>query len=147
MKDALLATVIDETAAVQAFESLLVHEEKALIAASPLDTLPSIIEQKTALTEQLAALERQRDEQLDALGLPKGFIGMEQAVTGDEALASHWQELLAAAGRARRGNNSIGVLIRSRMEYNRNALAALTMAPPKSSFYGPDGRVPGIYGV
>ncbi|MEA3124045.1 MAG: hypothetical protein QOD67_1064, partial [Caballeronia sp.] len=29
MKDALLATVIDETAAVQAFESLLVHEEKA----------------------------------------------------------------------------------------------------------------------
>ena len=63
MKDALLATVIDETAAVQAFESLLVHEEKALIAASPLDTLPSIIEQKTALTEQLAALERQRDEQ------------------------------------------------------------------------------------
>ena len=96
MKDALLATVIDETAAVQAFESLLVHEEKALIAASPLDTLPSIIEQKTALTEQLAALERQRDEQLDALGLPKGFIGMEQAVTGHEALASRWQELLAA---------------------------------------------------
>ena len=87
MKDALLATVIDETAAVQAFESLLVHEEKALIAASPLETLPSIIEQKTALTEQLAALERQRDEQLDALGLPKGFIGMEKAVTGDEALA------------------------------------------------------------
>src|ERR1700722_10813317 len=83
MKDALLATVIDETAAVQAFESLLAYEEKALIAASPLETLPSIIEQKTGLTEQLAALERQRDEQLGALGLPKGFVGMEQAVTGD----------------------------------------------------------------
>lgn len=147
MKDALLATVIDETAAVHAFESLLAHEEKALIAASPLDTLPSIIEKKTALTEQIAALERQRDEQLGALGLPKGFVGMEQAVTGDAALTSHWRELLAAAGRARRGNNTIGVLIRSRMEYTRNALAALTLAPPKSSFYGPDGRVPGIYGV
>jgi flagella synthesis protein FlgN len=147
MKDALLATVIDETAAVQAFESLLAHEGKALTAATPLDTLPSIIEQKTALTEQLAALERQRDEQLGALGLPKGFVGMEQAVTGNEALSAHWQELLAAAGRARRGNNDIGVLIRSRMEYNRHALAALTLAPPKSAFYGPDGRVPGIYGV
>jgi flagellar biosynthesis protein FlgN len=147
MKDALLATVIDETAAVQAFESLISHEGKALTAASPLDTLPSIIEQKTALTEQLAALERQRDEQLGALGLPKGFVGMEQAVTGDEALSAHWQELLAAARRARRGNNDIGVLIRSRMEYNRNALAALTLAPPKSTFYGPDGRVPGIYGL
>ena len=147
MKDALLATVIDETAAVQAFESLLAYEGKALTAASPLDTLPSIIEQKTALTEQLAALERQRDEQLGALDLPKGFVGMEQAVTGDEGLSAHWQELLAAAGRARRGNNDIGVLIRSRMEYNRNALAALTLAPPKSAFYGPDGRVPGIYGL
>ena len=147
MKDALLATVIDETAAVQAFESLLAYEGKALTAASPLDTLPSIIEQKTALTEQLAALERQRDEQLGALGLPKGFVGMEQAVTGDESLSAHWQELLAAARRARRGNNDIGVLIRSRMEYNRNALAALTLAPPKSTFYGPDGRVPGIYGL
>jgi flagella synthesis protein FlgN len=62
-------------------------------------------------------------------------------------LSAHWQELLAAAGRARRGNNDIGVLIRSRMEYNRNALAALTLAPPKSTFYGPDGRVPGIYGL
>lgn len=147
MKDALLATVIDETAAVQAFESLLAHEGKALTAASPLETLPSIIERKTALTEQLAALERQRDEQLGALGLPKGFVGMEQAVTDDEALSVHWRELLAAAGRARRGNNDIGVLIRSRMEYNRNALAALTLAPPKSVFYGPDGRMPGIYGV
>jgi flagellar biosynthesis protein FlgN len=144
MKDALLATVIDETAAVQAFESLLAYEGKALTAASPLDTLPSIIEQKTALTEQLAALERQRDEQLGALGLPKGFVGMEQAATADETLASHWHELLLAAERARRGNNSIGVMIRSRMEYNRNALAALTVAP-KSAFYGPDGRVPGSY--
>ena len=33
MKDALLATVIDEIAAVEAFESLLAYEEKALIAA------------------------------------------------------------------------------------------------------------------
>jgi flagella synthesis protein FlgN len=122
MKDALLATVIDETAAVQAFESLLAFEEKALTAASPLETLPSIIEQKTALT-------------------------MQQAVTDDETLSAHWKELLAAAGRARRGNNNNGVLIRTRMEYNRNALAALTVAPAKSAFYGPDGRVPGVLGL
>lgn len=147
MKDALLATVIDETAAVQAFESLLAFEEKALTAASPLETLPSIIEQKTALTEQLAALERLRDEHLGALGLPAGFVGMQQAVTDDETLSAHWKELLAAAGRARRGNNNNGVLIRTRMEYNRNALAALTIAPAKSAFYGPDGRVPGVLGL
>src|SRR5258708_12883722 len=110
MKDALLATVIDETAAIQAFESLLAYEGKALTAASPLDTLPSIIEQKTALTEQLAALERQRDEQLGALGLPKGFVGMEQAVSGNEALSAHSLQLLRAASPAPRSNNRLLVL-------------------------------------
>ena len=70
MRDALLATVIEEVAAVQAFESLLAHEEKALIAAQPLAELPGIIEEKTALTERIGTLEKQRDAQLGALGLP-----------------------------------------------------------------------------
>ncbi|WP_213781230.1 flagellar protein FlgN [Caballeronia sp. dw_276] len=147
MKDALLATVIEEIAAVEAFESLLAYEEKALTAASPLETLPSIIEQKVVLTEQIAVLERTRDEQLGALGLPAGFAGMEQVVIGDEKLTVHWQELLDVAGRAKRSNNNNGVLIRTRMEYNRTALAALTIAPVKSAFYGPDGRVPGVLGL
>jgi flagella synthesis protein FlgN len=147
MKDALLATVIDETTAVEAFEALLAYEQKALTAAKPLDVLPSIIEQKIALTEQLAALEKLRDDQLGALGLPPGFVGMQQAVAGDEPLNGHWKQLIAAATRARRGNNSNGVLIRTRMDYNRRALAAMRVAPAKQGFYGPDGRVPGIMGL
>ena len=43
MRDALLATVTEEVAAVLAFESLLEVEEKALIAAQPLPALPTII--------------------------------------------------------------------------------------------------------
>jgi flagella synthesis protein FlgN len=147
MKDALLATVIDELAAVEAFESLLAFEEKALIAASPLEALPPIIEQKTAWTEQIAGLEKQRDAQLAALGFATGFAGMEAAVAADERLVDHWNLLRAAATRARQGNNSNGVLIRTRMEYNRRALAELRIAPAKSGFYGPDGRVPGVMGL
>jgi flagella synthesis protein FlgN len=147
MKDALLATVIDELAAVEAFESLLAYEEKALIAASPLDALPSIIEQKTALTEQIAGMERQRDAQLAALGFASGFAGMEAAAGADERLAEPWTNLKAAATRARQGNNNNGVLIRTRMEFNRRALAELRVAPAKSGFYGPDGRVPGVMGL
>jgi flagellar biosynthesis protein FlgN len=147
MKDALLATVIDETAAVEAFESLLAFEQKALTAAAPLETLPTLIEQKTALTEQLAALEKQRDGHLDALGLPPGFAGMQLAITGDDQLSEHWQQLLAVVTRARRGNNNNGVLIRTRMEYNRRALSALRIAPARQGFYGPDGRVPGVMGL
>lgn len=147
MKDALLATVIDELAAVEAFESLLAFEEKALIAASPLEALPPIIEQKTTLTEQIAALEQTRDAQLAALGFATGFAGMEAAVAADERLGDHWNRLRAAATRARQGNNCNGVLIRTRMEYNRRALAELRVAPAKSGFYGPDGRVPGVMGL
>jgi flagella synthesis protein FlgN len=147
MKDALLATVIDETAAVAAFEALLAFEQKALTAARPLEVLPTLIERKTALTEQIAVLEKQRDSQLGELGLPPGFVGMQQAVVGDEVLMGHWQELLAGAKRAQRRNNNNGVLIRTRMEFNRRTLDAMRIAPVKQGFYGPDGRVPGIMGL
>jgi flagellar biosynthesis protein FlgN len=143
MRDALLATVTEEVAAVLAFETLLVDEEKALIAAQPLPALPGIIENKTALTERIAALEKARDEQLNALGFPGGFVGMEAAAADDSAIAAQWALLTAAARRAKQGNNNNGVLIRTRMEYNRKALAALQVAPSKGGFYGPDGRVPG----
>jgi flagellar biosynthesis protein FlgN len=147
MKDALLATVIEELEAVQAFESLLAFEEKALIAASPLEALPSIIEQKTAMTERIAGLEKQRDAQLAALGFAGGFAGMESAVTKDERLVEPWKLLRAAATRAKQANNNNGVLIHTRMDYNRRALAALRVAPAKSGFYGPDGRLPGVLGL
>ncbi|WP_244814893.1 flagella synthesis protein FlgN [Caballeronia sp. Lep1P3] len=143
MRDALLATVIEEVAAVQDFEALLAHEEKALIAAQPLAALPGIIEQKTALTERIGGLEKQRDAHLSALGLPGGFVGMEAAAEGDVRIGEQWTLLCAAARRAKQGNNNNGVLIRTRMEYNRRALAALQVAPSKAGFYGPDGRVPG----
>ncbi|SAK42845.1 FlgN family protein [Caballeronia hypogeia] len=143
MKDALLATVTEEVAAVQAFESLLVDEEKALIAAQPLPALPGIVENKTVLTERISALEKERDAQLAALGFPTGFVGMEAAAAGDGPLAEQWALLTAAARRAKQGNNNNGVLIRTRMEYNRKALAALQVAPSKAGFYGPDGRLPG----
>jgi flagellar biosynthesis protein FlgN len=147
MKDALLATVVEEIAVVSAFESVLGFEEKALIAASPLEVLPSIIEQKTELTERISALEQQRDVQLGELGHGSGFAGMEAAVAGDAALTEQWTQLLAVAERAKRRNNDNGVLIRTRMEFNRKTLAALRVAPEKAGFYGPDGRVPGVLGL
>jgi flagellar biosynthesis protein FlgN len=143
MNDALLATVTEEVAAVQAFESLLEHEEKALIAAQPIAALPEIIANKTALTERIAGLEQARDAHLSALGLPGGQAGMNAAAQGDARIAEQWNLLRDAARRARQGNNNNGVLIRTRMEYNRKALAALQVAPAKAGFYGPDGRLPG----
>jgi flagella synthesis protein FlgN len=149
MKDALLATVIDEYAAVELFASVLALEEKALTAVQPLDTLPPIVEQKMELVEKLSTLEKVRDTQLAELGYPAGWKGMELAVGGDARLAAQWSLLQKAVERAKRFNTTNGALIRTRMEYNRRALAALNVAvgPEKGGLYGPDGRVPAFVGV
>ncbi|MGF6769774.1 flagella synthesis protein FlgN [Paraburkholderia sp. GAS199] len=143
MKNALLATLIEEYSAVEAFASILALETRALTALSPLETLPPIVEKKTELIGALANLESARDAQLAEMGLPSGWPGMELAAAADTRLAEQWALLQQAAERARRTNTSNGELIRVRMDYNQRALTALQVAvPQKANFYGPDGRIP-----
>jgi flagella synthesis protein FlgN len=145
IKDALLTTVTEEHATLEAFASLLVYEEKALAAVSPLETLPDIIEKKTELTDKLASLERLRDEQLREMGLPGGWKGMELAVSDDARLAQQWKLLQSVVERARRANATNGLMIRVRMNYNQNALAILRGGMRQNaSVYGPDGRMSGV---
>ncbi|SIO11657.1 flagella synthesis protein FlgN [Burkholderia sp. GAS332] len=142
MKDALLATLIEEYSAVEAFASILTLETKALTALSPLELLP-IVEKKTELIGVLARLEATRDTLLGDMGLPAGRPGMELAAGADARIAEQWSLLQKAAERARRFNTSNGELIRVRMDYNQRALTALQVAvPQKAGFYGPDGRIP-----
>jgi flagella synthesis protein FlgN len=148
MKDALLATLIEEYSTVEAFASILKLETKALTAASPLEQLPSIVEKKTELIGVLARLEAARDSQLAELGFPAGWTGMELAASTDTRVAAQWKLLQKAADRARRANTNNGTLIRVRMDYNQRALAALQVnVPRKPNLYGPDGRIPARNGL
>lgn len=144
MKDALLATLIDEHATVEAFASLLAYEEKALCSSDALAALPSIVEQKTELTQRLAGLEKARDAQLTELGLPGGRKGIEMACGSDAKLASQWALLKGSTERARRANLTVGMMINTRMDHNRRALAILRGEGRgvKAMLYGPDGRLP-----
>lgn len=143
MKDALLATLIDEHATVEAFASLLAYEEKALVSADGMEALPQIVEQKTTLTQRLAGLEKARDAQLAGLGLPGGRKGIEMACDGDARLTTQWALLKGSTERARRKNLTIGMMIRTRMEHNRRALAILRGETGNGAMlYGPDGRLP-----
>jgi flagellar biosynthesis protein FlgN len=147
MKDILLTTVIEEHATLEAFASLLAYEEKALTAVSPLETLPAIIEKKTDLTEKLASLEKQRDAQLRAMGLPGGWKGMERASADDARLAKQWKLLQGVVERARRANMTNGMMIRVRMNYNEKALAVLRGASSRNAaagVYGPDGLMAAV---
>jgi flagella synthesis protein FlgN len=143
MSDALLGTVIEEYITVEAFASLLLLEEKALAAVSPLETLPALLAEKTALTDKLAALSQARDEHLHELGLPPGLKGMELACAKDASLARRWKHLQATVERARRANTNNGLMIRVRMNYNQSALAILRGSTQKAAVYGPDGRMAG----
>ncbi|MCC8393214.1 flagellar protein FlgN [Paraburkholderia sp. MMS20-SJTR3] len=148
MKDALVATLVEEYSTVEAFASILTLETKALTALSPLEQLPGIVEKKTALIGVLAKLEAARDAQLAELGFPAGRSGMELAASSDARIATQWDLLQKAAERARRVNTNNGELIRVRMDYNQRALQALQVnVPRKTNFYGPDGRVPAQSGL
>jgi flagella synthesis protein FlgN len=148
MKDALLATLIEEYSTVEAFASILKLETKALTAASPLEQLPPIVEKKTELIGVLARLEAARDSQLAELGFPSGWTGMELAASTDTRVAAQWTLLQKAADRARRANTNNGELIRVRMDYNQRALTALQVnVPRKPNLYGPDGRIPARNGL
>jgi flagella synthesis protein FlgN len=143
MKDALLATLIEEYSTVEAFASILTLETRALTALSPMEQLPPIVEKKTELIGKLAQLEITRDAQLAQLGFPSGWPGMELAAGADSRLATQWALLQKAADRARRFNSRNGELIRVRIDYNQRALTALQVTvPQKVGFYGPDGRIP-----
>jgi flagella synthesis protein FlgN len=148
MKDALLDTIIDEYATVEAFASLLVYEQQALSTAWPGEVLAPIVEQKSAMAEKLAMLETTRDAQLRGRGLPAGKRGMDLAAARDSRLNEHWGALQKSAERARRLNFDNGLMIRTRMEYNRRIIAVLRGTPEKkAAFYGPDGKVPSYLGA
>jgi flagellar biosynthesis protein FlgN len=145
MRDTLLATLIDEYAAVEAFASLLAVEQKALTTMDGMNTLPQIVEQKTVLTQRLAGLEKARDAKLAGLGLPGGRKGIEMACENDTRLAGQWELLKGSTERARRANITVGMMIRTRMEHNRRSLAILRGDIGGSSgpaLYGRDGRLP-----
>jgi flagellar biosynthesis protein FlgN len=148
MKDALVATLIEEYSTVEAFASILALETKALTAVSPLEHLPAIVEKKTELIGVLARLEAARDTHLAELGFPAGWSGMELAASTDTRIATQWQLLQKAAERTRRVNTNNGELIRVRMDYNQRALKALQVSVPrKTNLYGPDGRIPAYSGL
>src|SRR6201996_8445227 len=129
MKDALLATVIDEYATIEAFASVLVAEQKALCQVNPAEMLRPIVEKKIELVGKLATLEKTRDAQLAEMGLPGGWTGIELASDRDPKLAAQWSLLQQSVERARRSNKINGVLIRTRMEYNQRALDVLQVRP------------------
>lgn len=142
MTHTLLAIVTEELALVDRFTGVLAQEESALVDGTPLAALPALIEEKMVLTAALADCATRRDARLETLGYPAGEGGMAVASRTDPGLAAAWAQLSAAARVARSRNDLNGLLIRTRMDYNQQALNALMQAAAKPpAVYGADGRM------
>lgn len=142
MTAALLDALQEELNAVEAFTQVLEQEEAALIDGNLMAVLPGIVERKTDLTEKLTVYGKQREAALADMGLPANRDGMSSAVSTDTSLADTWKQLLTSAERARARNVTNGLLIKTRMDYNHQALIALRLAAGAPAIYGPDGRLP-----
>ncbi len=142
MTTALLDALQDELNAVEDFSQVLAQEEAALIDGNLMAILPAIVERKPELTEKLTAFGQQREAALAELGLPANRDGMSSVINKDQALADTWKRLLTQAERARARNVTNGLLIKTRMDYNHQALIALRLAAGVPAIYGPDGRLP-----
>ncbi|CAB3778574.1 flagella synthesis protein FlgN [Pararobbsia alpina] len=142
MTTALLDALQDELVAVEDFTQVLEQEEAALIDGNLMAILPAIVERKTELTEKLTSYGKQREAALADLGFPASRDGMVAAIGADSSLADAWKRLLTQAERARARNVTNGLLIKTRMDYNHQALIALRLAAGAPAIYGPDGRLP-----
>jgi flagella synthesis protein FlgN len=142
MTAALLDALQDELVAVEDFTQVLEQEEAALIDGNLMAILPAIVERKTELTEKLTSYGKLREAALADLGFPASRDGMTAAIGADGSLAETWKRLLTQAERARARNVTNGLLIKTRMDYNHQALIALRLAAGAPAIYGPDGRLP-----
>lgn len=144
MKNALLVYATEEQAAAAEFAALLEQEQAALLTGPILEELPLIVERKSALLARLSELAMQRERCLEALGYDTGRTGMLSALEKDARLLPIWEDLVRHASRARSRNATIGMLVRTRLDYNQRALNVLRDACGLTpmAVYGPDGRMP-----
>ena len=137
-----------EAAAVQKFVDLLQLEQKALSAGNT-EELPGLAEQKSKLAIDLSRLAADRNISLAAQGFGADRVGVAAWCVKhpkNHRVGDAWTRILACAHEARELNRVNGELIRIRMQYNANALAALQGGTDALDLYGPDGQstTPGV---
>jgi len=133
-------TLSEEIRRLEEFVVLLKREQE-LLTRGDIEALLPLTENKTSLTNQLAALAQAREGQLERLGLARGRVGMEAwlASSGEDNTKA-WQKLLDLATEARGLNVSNGKLIGLHLQHNQQAFAILMTATNRAMNYGPDGQ-------
>ena len=136
-----LAQIGEELVKIHEFLALLLQEQE-LLARGNTEALLTLVDSKTALTNQLGEFVLKRETQLRSLGLPSGRTGVQDWLdrAGSPADRLQWQELIDLATRMRALNESNGKLINLHLQHNQQAFNALMVASKRAMTYGPDGQ-------
>ena len=141
---AFVAGLQDEQAALAKFTTLLQAEQDALVQGDA-DRVGELAKAKADQIELLTHLGELRNRHLAAQNLSAGAEGMLSWLNRNPGFATAvrklWRELLAQAETARQINQSIGLLIESRLQQNRLRLAVLQTAAGADGVYRADGQL------
>lgn len=138
----LLILVGEEANAVRAFIGLLEKEGQALVAGD-VDTLGDLAREKGSAAQKLANMAAMRGALAGTAGAASGSAGMSAWIARQPnaaALRAAWDGLLTLARDAQAKNAENGVLIRTHMAHNQQALGVLLAASEQAALYGRDGR-------
>jgi len=133
----MLLHLLAEKSCVEEFLSVLDQEAQAMESGLFADLGP-LTEQKTALLDRMATLDRARESAQVALGFEPGRAGADAAAAAEgEAAQQAWAALLAFAERAKADNHRNGAMVYGHLDFTQGALHYLQAAA--LPFYGPDG--------
>lgn len=138
----LLHTLEAESESVLKFIDLLKLEQIELEKGNT-DRLVALAQEKNDVASKLAALAKQRNSALTALGLNSDRSGIEAWIErrpSDTRTRGIWSRIVALASEASELNRVNGELIRIRMQSNAQVLAAMQGASRTLHLYGPDGQ-------
>jgi len=139
---ALAHTLEREIDLISRFLVCLDEEQTALKSAQP-DSLPAIHDTKTALVDQLNALEVQRIKQV---GGPAELSDKERmqawikAHPAEKQIAESWNNLIGLAHSAKQKNELNAVLVKLHLDRTSQALAILTKHAQENTLYGSNGQ-------
>ena len=138
----LLQIIAEEARTVEQFVDLL-NREQTVLSAGETDELPTLADQKSKLANNLANLDKQRNDLLAASGFNSGRNGIEAWCTkypAEQAVAETWSTILRLATEARELSRLNGELIQLRLNVTAKALQALQAGQNSLDLYGPDGQ-------
>jgi flagella synthesis protein FlgN len=131
----------EESRTVEQLTAVMLKEQDDLIKAN-IENIPSLLEEKSQLVQQLSRLTHQRYQQLSALGFQAsedGMLAWEKS-NKDLSLNSAWTNLRLSLEKTRELNRLNGLLINKHLTRNQQALQALQVNSGTPNLYGPNGQ-------